>query len=135
MKFNLAVNLVLAVWGMVYVGRLVPTAATDGASISLYLCLALAVIGALWRGTKLRQEPAVFAAVSYLVFGAIAVAAEAIAGDPTRAVIGAVLSPFVAIFAVEEPQFRRLINRIAKCPGRPARVHESDSRAGATKRP
>lgn len=117
MKFNLAVNLVLATWSLVYVGRLVATAPSDGASTSSYMCLALAVLGAIWRGTKFRQEPAVFAAVTYLLFGAIAVGAEAIAGDPTRAVIGAMLSPFVAVFAVVEPQFRRWINRIARYPG------------------
>ncbi|MCD2261919.1 hypothetical protein K3888_04325 [Dietzia aurantiaca] len=121
MKFNLAVNLVLATWSLVYVGRLVTTAPNDWASASLYLCLALAVLGAIWRGTKFRQEPAVFAAVTYLLFGAIAVVAEAIAGDPTRAVIGAMLSPLVAVFAVVEPQFRRWINRIARYPGGPAR--------------
>lgn len=116
-KFNLAVDLVAAAWSLVYVGRLVVTAPSDWSSTALYLCLALAVLGAIWRGTKLRQEPAVFAAVTYLLFGAIAVAAEASAGDPTRAVIGVVLSPFVAVFAVAEPKFRRSINRIARYPG------------------
>lgn len=114
MKFNLCVNLVLAIWSIWYVGRFVATADSVWASTLLFLCIALAVIGAVWRGMSLRQEPAVFAAVSYLVFGALPVAAEAIAGDLTRAVIGGVLLPFLPIIAVEEPQFRRWINRLAR---------------------
>lgn len=93
------------------------TAASAWASTALLLCIAFAVIGAIWRGARLRQEPAVFAAVSYLLFGAIAVAAEVIAGDPTRAVSATVLSPFLSIVAVEEPQARHWINRIARYPG------------------
>ncbi len=116
-RFNLAVTLVLAGWSGVYVGRLLASAPGGRVSTVLYLCLALAVLGAIWRGTELRQEPAVFAAVTYLLFGAVVVGAEVVAGDPTRAVIAAVLSPFVAIFAVAEPQFRRWINRIARYPG------------------
>ncbi len=113
-KFNLAVVCVLGAWSMWSVGRLADAAASDGVSRLLVLLIVLAVIGVIWRGTKLRQEPAVFAAVSYVLFGAIAVAAEALAGDLTRAVIGGVLLPFLPIIAVEEPQTRRWINRCAR---------------------
>ena len=115
MKFNLAVTAILAIWSIEMVGRLATSVANEHEVkfLLLLLCLAVAVIVATWRVVNYRQEPAVFAAVTYLAFGAIVVTAEAIAGDLVRAVIAVVVSPILPVLVVGDQRTRRWVNRLA----------------------
>lgn len=114
MKFNLAVTAILAIWCLVVVGRLAASVMNDHHArfLLLLVCIVIAAMVSIWRTLNRGQEPATFAAVTYLSFGAIVVAAEALAGDPTRAVIAAVTLPILPVFVVGDPRTRRWVNQL-----------------------
>ncbi|RVW00907.1 hypothetical protein [Rhodococcus spongiicola] len=116
-KFNLGVTTVIAVVTVVTVGQLVADASNQEIRVALLLCIPFAAAVMVWRAQNLSQEPAVFAAVTYLAFLPIQVIAVAIAGDYTRAAIGAVVSPILAAFLVGDPRTRRWLNQKARYPG------------------
>ncbi|RVW05180.1 hypothetical protein [Rhodococcus xishaensis] len=114
MKFNLGVTAVLGVWCIVTVGRLVADAPNQGTRFALLLCIPFAAAVTVWRALKLSQEPAVFLAVTYLSFVAVAAIAYAAAGDYNRAAMGAILSPIVVAFSSIDPRNRQWINQKAE---------------------
>ncbi|MFE4500053.1 hypothetical protein ACFRFQ_09310 [Rhodococcus sp. NPDC056743] len=118
MKFNLAVTAILALCCIVVVGRLAASVmnAHDAKFLLLLACIVSAAMVSIWRTVNHGQEPATFAAVTYLAFGSIVVVAEALAGDPTRAVITAIALPILPVYVVSDPRMRRWVNERARYP-------------------
>ncbi|MGC0364730.1 peptidoglycan/LPS O-acetylase OafA/YrhL [Rhodococcus sp. 27YEA15] len=120
MTFNLVVTAILAAASMTMVGSKAAAVSDEHGGVFLLLmsCLVIGVVVTTWRVVNRRQEPAVFAAVTYLAFGVVVAISEALVGDLVRAAVVGV-SLILAVALVEDRRTRRWINRLAS--GRPDR--------------
>ncbi|AOW93673.1 hypothetical protein BFN03_16235 [Rhodococcus sp. WMMA185] len=128
MKFNLAVTAIAVVAALATVGQPLADAANQGTKVTLLVYIAFALAVMVWRLLNLSQEPAVFLAMTYLSFVAVTAIAYAVSGDYTRAVIGVVVSPILAVCIVEDQRTRRWINRVARYPAKNLHDDRSGSR-------
>lgn len=112
MRFNLGVIIVLAAAVMWPIGPLIQES-SGAATAGLWVCLAATLAIIVWRTLSLRQEPAVFAAVTYLSFGAVLAVGQALSGHLTETVAIVVTLPLLPALVTGDRRTRRWVNRIA----------------------
>ncbi|SDC56078.1 hypothetical protein [Rhodococcus tukisamuensis] len=113
MKFNLGVTAILAISSVVTIAPLVAEADGQMARALLVACIAAAAAVVVWRVLQRGQEPAIFAAATYLALGGVVAITQALAGDYIRAVIIAITLPILPGLAVGDRRTRQWINRVA----------------------